>query len=396
MNKIISVIVLVLVLAAPATYAQQITIEPVLRAGYDVNDNATLSIQTIDEADISGILLDASVRFGYQSPKTKLTATARLLERDYGDEEFDATEEFFGFRYDYSGQSSRFQLRGNYASQPVRTAELTDTDFEVDDPSEIPDDNSGLITLRDQRQRVDIIPAYTYDISDAATVGFDVRYTDVRYERQIAGLNDYKNMRTNLNFSRSWSPRNTALFGLTHRTYQADGSDSVSGYGVNGGIERLLSEKTTLRLIVGLDNTPIAGSSDRVEPVGEITLIRRLQTIRLLAQYRRVVTGGGSGTLSARDIININFTRELTERVSAGIGVRAYSTQTRQEEFVSPDDRDYVQLRAQVVWNLSRTFSLEANYRYTVLDRVNIGESGNSNNITFWMNWRPSGYNSAR
>jgi hypothetical protein len=48
MNKIISVIALLLVLAAPATYAQQTTIEPVLRAGYEVDDNATLSILTIE------------------------------------------------------------------------------------------------------------------------------------------------------------------------------------------------------------------------------------------------------------------------------------------------------------------------------------------------------------
>jgi hypothetical protein len=151
-----------------------------------------------------------------------------------------------------------------------------------------------------------------------------------------------------------------------------------------------------LRLIVGLENTDVIGGNSEIDPVGEITLTRRLETIKLLAQYRRVVSGGGTGNLTARDIININFTRELNERVSAGIGVRAYSTKSRQEGVGTLDERDYVQLRAQVVWNLSRTFSFEANYRYTVLDRVNLGESANSNNITFWMNWRPSGYSSAR
>jgi hypothetical protein len=386
-----------LVLAAPATYAQQTTIEPVLRAGYEVDDNATLSILTIEESDISGMLLDASARFGYRSPKTTLTATARLLDRNYGEEEFDTTDEFFDFRYDYRGQSSRFQLRGTYASELVRTAERVDTDFDIEDPSEIPDDSTGILAISDERQRVDVLPTYTYNISDAATMGINVRYSDVTYDRQLAGLvNDYTNVRANLNFGRSWSPRNTALFGLTYRTYQADGSDSVSGYGVNGGIERLLSEKTILRLIVGLENTDVIGGNSEIDPVGEITLTRRLETIKLLAQYRRVVSGGGTGNLTARDIININFTRELNERVSAGIGVRAYSTKSRQEGVGTLDERDYVQLRAQVVWNLSRTFSFEANYRYTVLDRVNLGESANSNNITFWMNWRPSGYSSAR
>ncbi len=397
MNKITSIIVLALVLAAPAAYAQQTTIEPVLRVGYEVDDNATLSILTIAETEISGILLDAGLRFGYRSPKTKLTATARIMDLNYDEEEFDGTEEFFNFRYDYSGQSSRFRLHGNYANELVRTAERVDTNFDIEDPNEIPNDDTGRVFIGGYRQRVDIFPTYTYDISDVATMGVDIRYSDVSYDTELTGLlNDYTNALATLNFGRKWSARNTALFRLTAGRYEADGSDPISGYGISGGLQSLLSEKTTLLVIVGLANTETTDGESSVDPVGEITLIRRLETIRLLAQYRRVVSGGGTGNLTARDIININFTRDLTERVSAGIGVRAYSTTARREGAAGTlDERDYVQLRAQVAWNLSRTISFEVNYRYTVLDRVNLGESANSNNISLWLNWRPSGYNSA-
>lgn len=397
MNKIISIIVLVLVLSAPAIYAQQTTIEPVLAVGYEVDDNATLSIFTIEEAEISGILLDASARFGYASPKTKLTATARLLDRNYDEEEFDHTDEFFDLRYDYRGQSSRFQFRGSYGNELVRTGERVDTNFNIEDPSEIPDDTSGLVAISDERQRVDLVPTYTYNISDVSTLGMVVRYSEVSYAEQFAGLlNDYTNVRASLNFGRKLSARNKVLFGLTSGRYEADGSDPVTGYGISGGLERELSEKTTLRMIVGVAHTETIDGDSSVDPVGEITLIRRLETINLLAQYLRVVSGGGTGNLTARDIININFTRELTDRVSAGIGVRAYSTTALREDVGNPfDERDYVQLRAAVAWNLSRSLSFEVSYRYTVLDRVNLGESGNSNNITLWFNWRPSGYSSA-
>ena len=370
---------------------------PCCASGYEVDDNATLSILTIAESDITGLLLDGSARYGYRSPKTKLTATARLLDRDYGEEEFDATEEFFDIRYQHDGQSSQFRLVGNYASELVRTAERVDTNFEIEDPSEIPVDDTGNVFVSDERQRVDIIPSYSFDISEAATMSIDLRYSDVSYDRQLAGLlNDYTNARASLNFGRSLSERNTVLFGLTARAYEAEGFDEVNGYGLNGGLQRQLSEKSTLRVVVGVENTETPDGSGEIDPVGEITLTRRLETIRLLAQYRRVVSGGGSGSLTARDIININFTRDLTELVSAGIGVRAYSTKSRIEGGGTLDERDYVQLRAKVAWNLSRTFSIEANYRYTVLDRVNLGESANSNNVSIWFNWRPSGYSSAR
>jgi hypothetical protein len=199
-----------------------------------------------------------------------------------------------------------------------------------------------------------------------------------------------------MRFNRDWSERTTAVLGATYRVYQAAGSDSVSGYGVFGGIDRRLSYKTRLRVIAGLENTELTNGDSEVDPVGEITLTRQLQTIRLLAQYRRVISGGGSGNLTNRDVININFTRDLTEKVGAGIGVRAYSTKSRRTTGATFDERDYVQLRAAFAWNLSQTFQLEANYRYTILDRQTIGESANSNNISLWMNWRPTGYSNTR
>lgn len=397
MKKIISVITLALVVWAPETIAQEVRIEPVLRAGYEVDDNATLSILTIDEPDISGTLLDASARFGYRSPTTTFSAIPRVLVRNYGEEDFDATEEFFDLRYDHRGQSSRFQLRGIYASELVRTAERVDVNLDIEDPSEIPDDSSGRVAISDERQRLEVVPSFSYNISEASTIGLDLRHTDVSYDEKLFGLlNDYTNTRATLNFSRDWSPRNSALFGLSYRTYEAEGSDEVSSYGLFGGIERLLSEKTTLRIIAGLENTDVPGGDSEVDPVGSITLVRQLETIRLLAQYRRVVSGGGSGNLTARDIININFTRGLTDRVTAGLGVRAYATKSRQEGIGTLDERDYVQFRAQVVYALSETFFFEANYRYTVLDRAGLGESANSNNVTVWFNWRPTGYSSTR
>ena len=44
MNKILSISTLLLILAAPAVYAQQTTLEPIFRVGYEADDNAALSI----------------------------------------------------------------------------------------------------------------------------------------------------------------------------------------------------------------------------------------------------------------------------------------------------------------------------------------------------------------
>jgi hypothetical protein len=89
-------------------------------------------------------------------------------------------------------------------------------------------------------------------------------------------------------------------------------------------------------------------------------------------------------------MINLNFSRRLNDRITAGIGVRAYTTTALEEGTFTIDERDYLQLRGQFIWNLSRTFALEANYRYTILNRELLGEAANSNNIMVFLNWRPN------
>jgi hypothetical protein len=124
-----------------------------------------------------------------------------------------------------------------------------------------------------------------------------------------------------------------------------------------------------------------------------MSLVRQLQTIELLAQYRRNISGGGSGTVSSRDEINLYLTRELNERISAGLGVRAYATNALEGDVANFDERDYVQLRAQFIWNLTRKWFIEADYRYTFLNRQLIGESANSNDVSIWLGYRPTGRN---
>jgi hypothetical protein len=154
-----------------------------------------------------------------------------------------------------------------------------------------------------------------------------------------------------------------------------------------------------LRARIGAENveSAVTGVSE-TQPVGELSLIRRLETIRLLAQYRRTVSSTGSGNMSERDSINVNFTRDLTERFDAGLGVRAY--QNRPINLTGLDvegfEREYLQLTARFTWNITRTFALRTTYQYTVSNRQVQGESANSNQIVAWLIFRPTGIRDER
>ena len=371
-------------------------IEPQFRVGVEKDDNAALSIRTDEEANISGLLLDASAEFKYSSPTTVFSATPRIISRDYGDPEFDSDDKFFRFNYRRDGKSSIFRFRGDMSRELVRTAERIDTDLDIDDPDEIPVDDSGRIGIRDNRDRFQFIPDYTYKLSSVSTLGFGLNYTVVAYDEGFGGfLNDYTDLKAKFSYRRTLSERNTAIYEGTYLSYDPENRDTANGYALNVGVEHRLSEKTVLRVLVGGEVTEVLPGQRESNPVANISLIRRLETITLLAQYQRVISGGGGGSLATRDILNLNLTRRLNDKISAGLGVRAYST-TPLQGTIGIEERDYVQLRARFIWNLSRTIALEANYRFTLLQRTVLGDSANSNNIVFSLNWRPSRFSNSK
>lgn len=376
-------------------------IEPLLRIAGEVDDNADLSFLTVEERELTGYVAEARARFSYKSPLTDFEATPRLLSRNYGDPDFDSNDRFLKFDYRRKFKYSTLRIRGNYGKERARTGERADVaDLDTDDPDAIPEDDSGRVFVRGMRQRLNLAPQYTHRLSDVSSLGFSVGYTETKYEDGLAPLlNDYSDMRSSLTYRRDWSSRNTAVFSGTYRSYDSECSscdDAVVGYGIRAGIENRLSETTTFEAIVGAENTELEAGTSTVSPVGSIGIFRQLETIRLLAQYQRVISGGGGGSLLARDIINLNFRRELNEKISAGLGVRAYATTTLEEGQVNIDERDYIQLRALFVWTMTQHFSMEVDYRYTVLDREIVGESANSNNIMLWFSWHPTAFVTSR
>jgi len=382
-------VALVVVALHGASEAAEWRIEPAIGVAGEVDDNADLVFRTDEEQEISGYVIDASADFAYRSSLTSFSFLPRLLSRNYGDPDYDSDDQFAKLSWRREGRSTSFSIRGNYARELARTAERVDVDFN-ENPDDIPVDTTGRTLVRGRRERIYITPNFSYRLSDLSSIGLVLRYTDTTYDEELAGLlDDYNDTRVNIDYRRAWSERNNAILSATFREFDSKGQAPVTGYGLMAGVESRLSEKTTFRAVVGAENTELDDGVESLNPVGSISLTRELQTIRLYAEYRRTISGGGGGALTARDMVNLNFTRDLNDRITAGLGVRAYTTTALEEGVRTIDERDYVQLRATLIINLSPTMSVQTDYRYTVLNREQIGESANSNNIMLWLNWHP-------
>lgn len=372
-------------------HAQEWRFEPIVSVGAEYDDNARLDIRTDQEVKLEGVLADFEAIASYSSDKTEFSIQPRVRVSRYSDEPlYDAENYYLQSRYSYISRLGQFGFRASFAHEDVRRAERAISDIDIDDPGEITDDDTGRILLSGNRDKFRILPKWGYRWSDVSMVTADIDYSIVEYEDVFAGLlNDYTDARLNLGYRRDFSSVNAGLLTLTARNYDTTASTvDTNGYGLLVGFDRALSEKMQLTALVGVENTELSNGDTEPETVGSITLLRNLETIRVLAQYRRSVAASGAGRLGVRDAVNVNFRRRLSEKLSAGLGVRAY--QSRAAGLIAFDDRDYIQLQASFGWYLSKSMVIETDYRYTIIDRSGtVGERANANQVNVWFVYQP-------
>jgi hypothetical protein len=391
-------IVIVAIAVPGPIHAQEWRFEPIVKLGLVTDDNATLSIRTDDDVQLDGYLLDVLANIHYSSSDiTSFFLQPRALIRNYPDnEEFESDDFFLRSQFRHRMQSNTFGFRLNFDQQDIRTAERNDSDLDIEDPDEIPNDDTGLVGIEGDRSRWRVSPYWNYAFSSTSSMDIALDYFDVRYDDVFAGiLVDYTDSRVNWSYRRALSNITTGILTLTGRRFspeQVFGIDieENTGYGLLVGFEHSLSEKTRLVAMIGVENTEQAGGQSDPEVIGNLTLTRDLQTISMFARYERAVTASGSGVVELRDTVNVNFNRRLSERIAAGFGVRAYHAQPV-DSTTSIFDRNYVQLQALFSWYVTKSFVIEADYRYTVLDRSNaIGERSNSNQVGLWFIYQPN------
>ena len=380
--------------ASPA-YAD-LEFEPILRAAWDYDDNAALSVRTDEEEQISGVIGEASVDIRNAFDKGFISLRPMLRSRRYESEaDRDSDDQFLDFRSSYNGVRNDFRFNADYDRESVRTAELADADLDTDiDPDDIPDDDTGRISGRERRERIRGTARWGFQLSSVSVIEASVNHLDVGYEDQepLSTLFDYTDTRFRLAYNRSFSPRTSGVIAATARNYNSERLNAdQSGVGVQLGLTRDLSETVQFRALFGVEDTDVQTAGlvpeDREQNIiGNISIVRNLETTRLLAQYRQRIAPSGRGGLTRRDEFNLRFTRDLNDRFSAGLGVRAYTINTLRGDVA---EQDFVQLRGQVFWRISQAFSLQADYRYTVINRELLGEGANANRITLWLSYHP-------
>lgn len=405
----LSYLVTIGMLAATSFFGVQTVIaaewrlEPELRVGYEYDDNATLIEFAGATTEIDGYILEGSATIGYATERTTFDITPRLRSRNYDEETFDSDDQFLTLNFNHQGLKSKFRIRGNYARESVRTAERADADPDVDDPDEIAGDDTERVFAIGRRNRIWIMPQWSYNFSEKSAFAVRARYTDVEYDDILPGtLTPYSDGRLEASLIRGFSARTRGYIRASARRYEPDivgvgNAVDVDGFAFNIGFDRNLTETTRFRAEVGVEETKPTGGVSDSNPVWDINVVRKVQTVTLLAQYKRSMNAGGAGRVTERDSFNLSVRKQFfPERLEGGLAVRAYTTERLSSDPGVIDERDYAQFRAQLTYALTRTFSVQGDYRFTYIDRSATAGSDNSNAIILWLIYRPTAMTTSR
>ena len=266
----------------------------------------------------------------------------------------------------------------------MRTAELAQVGLDPDLP-DIPDDDTAEVDTENDRTRFRIFPYWETQLTEKSSIDVFGRFSDVSYDDDEEDrFRDFTDLRGEVQYRYAISPVTDLITGVFGRNFSPSARPDVSGYGAEAGFEHDFSETTRLRALAGIEHSEPDEGSGSDDWIADISIVRRLQTTWLRAGYRRIVSAQGDGDLSLRDQIHLGFTRRLTELLEAGIGVQAYSAEGVQG---NANDRDYVQIRTEFIWNLTRQLNFVGDYRYTILDRDEEDESANANQLFVYLQW---------
>lgn len=271
--------------------------------------------------------------------------------------ELDTENPFASLSGSYQSTRSAYSLNASYREQTVRSIAEEDTgDF-----------SSNAIV----RSRT-IAPGYQYQLTERDSLLFSASYSERRYDASRFADNDTLSISTG--WSRSLTERLSGGLNLSYVQFESESTFIESDYDsynlavtgnyaiterwqVNGQVGRNYL-KSRVRF-VGTDIRQTATNTGSLASIA-ITHLGHVDSLSL--NLSRSLNPSGEGVLNEQDRIAVNYSRDLSERLSFNLGA-SYSETTSADD-ISRTDRKFTDISPSLKWMFARNVSVNAGYRY--------------------------------
>lgn len=395
--RALAMLALAVLLPQPSA-AQQWLFTPEIEIGAHHVDNPRLT-EDAETRAITGGLLDAGLAFRRNTETSHVLLRPRVAIFRYSDAPDEDSEAYFlNFSADTETQTSIWRIDADYRQQQVFRGETTSADFDED--VGLDDDvqtGTGRTFTRRQRDLWQLNPGVTFELTEVTSLDLDLSYLDVQYDvDELGEATDYNNSRAEAAirhalsrhseisgalFAERYDPvnieRQTDSVGARARYQQ--GISDISSFFVDIGVQE--SQTETGNLDLDISKTSFLWS---------LGLDRQLEVTHWRFEVGRRVTPSGSGSLVERDMIRAIMEHQLKPRLSLNLAAVALATgSVADEDILGTNDRDYLQGRATLAYQWTRSWTVEGLYSLTHQDFADIPGDAQEHEIRLSFIYRP-------
>lgn len=373
--------------AVPPAYAQEWSVQPTASLGLRYSDNAR-STAAGQEGSFIGDLR-AAVRAARSTEASDIGLTAGVGLSWY-DVVPDLNNTSGFIRLDTSLQAERnlYRLNAQFDSQSTLTSETA---------------TSGLNQFNKQRNQWALSPAWTYLLSERASVGIGLNYTNVSYaDVGQVPLQNYWTGTASLSGDYRLTERGGVTVRLEYGRYESPASgQNVAGskydnLGAQIGADYLLSETLSAAVLIGIRRTDatLAGpdggsvSNSSSGPSYIVSLAKRLANgggINFRAA--RELAPSGAGQVLDNTSVNFGLSYPLSERWSCGFSLTGSLNRSPGGGTEKRDNNKTVSAAPRISYQLTPTWTLATGYTYSWQDRQAGTGAAQTNEVYLTLAW---------
>ncbi len=414
--------------------AKEYSVATVLRAGGEYDDNVRLEA---DEISIAGVVVSPEVNFGVRTERLDIALNTVFDFARFDKSEYNSDDQDIALTSSYAFEYNVFKASAQLKRDSTRTSEFLDT-------GEV-----GAKAIGREAQNLSL--GWEHFFTEKQSLELSANYANVEYASTNLNLNDYDYSGITAAYAIALSGRTrlitqvlanrfesdrfgVALFGLRETGVVCPPGSLIfinggieqcpstvaaeiqqDRYGINIGVERILTEKLSFSIAVGanyVESSFASREADSFSQRSELDLLAGLEdeddtsfffssTLGYTGERTKLDLNLSSGTnpsangylvLSNQLLLNVDY--RLSERHNLFARLDFVDSETLGDAVESggslnSNDRTYGAASVGASYRLTEAWYIEASYRYRAQDREFINDVAKSNAAFLNIAYKP-------
>jgi len=358
------------------------------------DDNIRLTTAPIDPT--FGTLVTPEIDLGFATDTTKVNLNTQFEISRYSRKGLDSDDTFVNLDASHKTERNVLRLDLEYFKDSTLSSEI---------------EESGIVSANTRRRtRFFIHPSWAYDITSETNIKLGTSYTDIQFPSPgTTGLRNSTTYGVDLTLTQRFNPKTDIYVELKGNRY-----NSVTGlnteqkfYSVNIGVNHNFSatftghvsfggqkSEVTSQQLVGFVPMVISRNSSATGLLYSVGADKQFELTKLSGLFERTLNPNSLGNLNERDEFKVTVDHDLTPVVSLRLLTRFI--QQASTNLSGNNDRDFITVRPEVIWQLTPDLQLVGEYSYRRQKFQTAANAAESNKVMITLQYNARRFSQSR